>query len=109
MKQKNKDLYRYHQQLQGGSNDIVFHLLTGRIKDFYKNNGLRINTLLEKIEKMQREFFQYGEDGFVKFQKVPVPNSEEMADEPVIQEGKSYDDYIAQFNELMERDTTIVF
>ena len=96
---KNKDLYKYHLELEESKNTVYANLLRGRIADFYKNNGIRINTIMSNINALQKDYFVL-ENGVVKQDENKIP---------VMNEGRLFDEYVSKFDALMESDCTIVF
>lgn len=98
---KNKNLYQFHLQLEEMKNSVVFQLLFGRIKDFYKNNSLKINSIIGKLNVLRDEFFEVDENGKTKTSGEPLA--------PVMKEGKTYEEYTVKFDELMEMDCVIKF
>jgi hypothetical protein len=108
---KYKNLYRYHLQIVDSQNndDVIIHLLKGRINDFYKHNGVRLNSMLDKIQAMQKEYFQFDETGKVKTEDKPIGETGETSNDPVMLEGKTYVEYLRKYNELMDTDCVINF
>jgi len=101
---KNKDLYRFHLELEDLKNSVYYHLMRGRISDFYKNNGLRVNSMLANINALQTDYFVF-ENGIVKTEiKIGEENHT-----PVMNEGKGYSEYVSKFDALMDSDCTIIF
>ncbi len=98
---KNKNLYQFHLQLEEMKSNVIFQLLFGRIKDFYKNNSLKINAIGEKLNIIRSEFFEFDENGKVKQTGEPLA--------PIIKEGKTYEEYMLKFEELMNQDCVIKF
>ncbi len=98
---KNKDLYSFHLQLKGLETNIIYQLIFGKIKDFYKHNSIRINTLIEKITAMQDDYFVLDAEGKVQQEGEPL--------QPIMKEGKTYDEYLEKYNELMEKECPIKF
>lgn len=86
------------------------HLFRSKLQDFYKNNGIRIETLSEKIQKLQEEFFviisnqiQMNEPLTDKDGK-PIGNTDPT---PKLQSGKTMTDFQEKFKEIMIQPTTI--
>ncbi len=107
---KNALLYKLHRQLHEAkeNEDVVYFLLGSRIKDFYKNNGIKINVILDKIMKIQEMYFVMENDK-VKMEKRKLSEHAPETDEPVMQIGKVYEDYLTAYNELMAQDCVIKF
>lgn len=103
---KNKNLYQFHLQLQDLESNILFHLFKSRINDFYKHNGIRIQTICDKLTSLQKEYFVL-EDGKVKMSDSET--NESGAEEPITNEGKTFEEYMEKYTELMETNCTIIF
>jgi len=101
---KNKDLYSFFLELQNSSNSIFVHLLRAKVAEFKKQNKMRFNILLEKLETLQREFFEFEDEKNVKYEV-----SETGEKKPVMLEGKLWDDYMALYGDLMDKDVPIIF
>lgn len=72
-----------------------------KIKQFYVDNAIRINTLNEKISKMQREFFVIEEGDKIRHE------GEGKDRKPVMQEGKTREEFEAKFNDLLNLEVEI--
>ena len=104
---QNKNLYKYHLELEELKTSVFNFLFKSRIGEFYKNNGLRINTLMESINNLQKDYFVFEAEGTPLARiKMNLENSEPM---PVLKEGKTMEDYNKDFDELMNKECTIVF
>jgi hypothetical protein len=77
----NAELWQYHTDIQT-MNPTVRMLLKGRIAEFYKQNGIRIKTLSEKINKLQENHF--------------------------VSEGKTLADFEKAFHELMQQGGLVI-
>lgn len=105
---KNKNLYQFHLQLEQMRESVLYFLLKGRIADFYKYNSVKLNSIIDRMRKLQEEYFVM-EDERVKMTPLEVTNDVRKEPEPIMQEGKTYEEYLAKYNELMEKDCTIKF
>lgn len=105
---QNKNLYKFHLELEELKTSVFNFLFKSKIVDFYKNNGLRINTLMEKINEIQKEYFEFEAEG-TPLARIKMNIQENSEPLPVLKEGKTMDMYNAAFDELMNRETTIVF
>lgn len=103
---KNKVLYKYHLQLQEAHGDVMAFLLGSRIKDFYKNNGLKIQSIVDKIASLQKKYFVIENDR-VKMEKIKKEGSEDEIDSPVMLPEMLYDNFMKEYTELMEMDCLI--
>jgi len=99
---KNKNLYAYHLEIQGWRGSVMFHFQASRIKNFYDKNAVRLNILLEKLDKLQQKYFVISPNNELVMQ-VEDPNT------PVLLEGMLKEDYDKEYAELMERDIQIIF
>ncbi len=105
---KNKDLYNYHLQLEQLKSNVIYQLLRGRVQEFYRHNGLRLNTLTEKLQKLQDDFFVIINNN-IQYTKEVIDGEETGKDTPVMQDGKLFSDYTEKYNEIMEKDCQINF
>lgn len=96
----NRNLYGYHQQIEGLNGSIFELFMRGKIADFKKNNGIRINTLLEKMKAIQAEYFIIENDE-VKFEMI------EGKKKFILLEGKTQDGFDEAVNELMDKPCAI--
>lgn len=85
MNSNNALLYKLHRQLNEAqqNEDVVYYLLGGRIRDFYKHNEIKINVILETIIKLQEMYFVM-EDGVVKLEKRKLSEDGPETNEPVM-------------------------
>ena len=97
----NRQLWQYHQDIQT-MNPTVIMLMKNRIKEFYKNNGIRIKTITEKIFKLQAEYFEIDEDKRIKTVEV------EGTKTPVLIHGKTVEIYNEAMKNLMEQENLII-
>ncbi len=98
---KNEQLYRYHieiQQLQQTS--ALGFLLKGRINDFYKENKIRIDALIEKLKQIQHEFLVHDENDLPKFEGIGNDRKATMI------EGKTIDEFNRLTKELMDMNVS---
>jgi len=105
---KNKHLYQYHIQLEQLKGNIIYELLGGRIRDFYKNNRVKLQSIIDKLHHLQEEFFVIENDK-VKMTPLEVTDNVRKEPEPVMLEGKTFKEYEVKYNELMEKDCIIKF
>lgn len=96
---KNKTLYQYHLELETLKPHVLYFLFRNRIDQFYKNNVIRLNSLLKKLDDIQEKYFVI-ENGKVKQEGEPLM--------PVMKEGMLFDEYNKEFTELMEKDIPIL-
>lgn len=100
MNATNKTLLLMHQEIQKmqGSVNGLFH--KGKIKQFYNDNGLRIDTLQEKMRKLQSSFFVIENEQIKK-------EGEGKDSQPVLQEGKDRKEFDEKFEKLMNEEVQI--
>lgn len=128
-----QQLIQYHNQIIDIQNKghVLELLLRRKIIDFYQNNGIRLKSVLDESDKILNEHFVVDE-GKVKMKKVmvevpaapytpevlswwdrnikgkkvspaPQPTFKEE-DKPIMQDGKTMDDYqkaMAEFNQKL--------
>lgn len=100
----NKKLYQLYNEVQQMKGTAFGHLLKGRIADFEKNNGIRINTLCEKIRNVRSSHFILDKDLNVQYH----PAEEGKAPEPIMVEGKTKEMADKAYNDLMDEPTIII-
>lgn len=105
---QNKQLYKFHLELDELKTSVFNFLFKSKISDFYKNNGLRINTLMDNINKLQMAFFEFEAEG-TPLARIKMSTNENNEPVPVLKEGNTMEEYNAAFDELMNRETTITF
>lgn len=107
----NIDLWEFHLYYQNMQPPLKF-LLKNKLNKFYKNNGMRIETIASEIGKIQAEQFEM-ENGQIKMKEpllnesgAPVnPNAEPL---PLYKEGFNDTSFGEAFNRLMSLPTVIV-
>lgn len=95
----NEQLYRFHieiQQLQRTS--AIGFLLKGRINDFYKENNIRIQTLVEKLQQIQKDNLVCDANGMPKF------NDKKEAE---LLEGCTMEEFNRLTKEVMDRKVAV--
>ena len=98
----NRILLAWHNELESLKSSVLYILLKGRINEFYKENGIRISTLFEKIKKLQDEYFVI-EGGEVKSE------GEGSDRKPVCVEGKSLEDFTKEMEALLNSPIQVIF
>lgn len=99
---KNENLYSYHLEIQGWKGSIMAEFNKGKIKNFYEKNSVRLNLLLERLDKLQVKYFEIDEKNKI----VMMPDD---PTKPKMKEGMLFEDYEKDHNELMNRDIEIIF
>lgn len=92
----NENLYAMHLEIQSLGKGVLGLLLRTQINNFYHKNGIRVNTLTEKITANQKEHCEF-EEGKIKM----------VEDKAVFLEGKTIDMLNEKYKELMEKQITI--
>lgn len=93
----NRQLWNYHVELNKISQSAIFFLLRSRINDFYKEYGIRIDTLNNKIKAIEKTYFLHEGDKL----QMSAPTEKE-ASSPILNEGKTHDDFNKEINELLD-------
>lgn len=97
-----KTLLAMHEEIQKLQGSVLGLFMRNKINDFYKNNGLRIDTFYKNRKKLQLEYFQIEEDG------ERIKKEGEGADsKPMMKEGKDRKEFDDKFEELMNQELTI--
>lgn len=94
----NAQLLRYHNEIMRMQGSVLEVFLDSKIKEFYKNNIIRINTLTEKLNALSGEYLK-------------MEGGKAIYDEnknPISLEGKSLDEYHQKVKELMSQEINIV-
>lgn len=94
--QKGAMLNNHHEIQSYGP--MMQHFNRSKIKEFYNNNEIRINTIIEERNKLLLEYYQVDE------------NKNILLDENkkrVLQEGKTEEEYEAAFKKLMAEETVL--
>jgi hypothetical protein len=90
MQLTNNQLYSYHKELESWKGSVLELFNRVKIKEFYRYNAFRIETLERKLNDMQRKYFVI-ENEETKYE----------GDKPVMLEGLTLEDYTSELNELM--------
>lgn len=96
------NLYAYNQEIQNMKGSVLEKFFRGKIDEFYKHNGLRINTMLEKLRHISADFFEMTED-----EKQIKTIDKDGVKTPVMLEGKTTEDYNAKVNEYLAKEVPI--
>lgn len=100
MQGTNRQLLSLHREAQTMTGLIaIFN--RSKIKQFYGDNVIRINTLNEKISKIQREFLVIEEGDKIRHE------GEGNDRKPVIQEGKTREEFEAKLKDLLDLEIEI--
>lgn len=93
----NANLHQFHNEIQSWNGSVLSEFNRQKIKDFYKHNGAKIDTLTKKMQDLTREYFEVENDS--------VKLNEEK--KPVLLEDKTMEGYTREFTELMGRSIEI--
>jgi hypothetical protein len=97
----NADLFAYHNEIQGWKTSVLYRFLKSRIDNFYNKNQIRLNILIDKLNRLQERYFVM-ENGVVQTEK-------NDANKPLVKEGLVYEDYLKEFTDLMNINVEIIF
>lgn len=92
-------LLNYHKQIQGMKGTIYEEFHAPKIREFYRNNGIRIDGINHEIDSLKKSYFVI-EDDKIKFEK-----TEEGKNQPVLQDGKTMDEYNKALTDLLNTET----
>ena len=103
--QQNKDLIRYHQEIQQWQNagSVLVEFNRSKIKSFYNENSIRLNTCFEKIDKLRMEFLELDEKNQIKW------SGEGQDKKPIFKEGKTQEEFDKLYNAIMDGEIQIKF
>ncbi len=94
----NERLYAYHQELlQISGQSILGILMKSKIAKFYKDNGIRIDTLIEKLKALNKEYVQFTDDGVMMMN----------GDKPKMRIGKEFDEFDIAVKKLQQTKVAI--
>lgn len=108
----NAQLYQLFQEWAQLNRGLLGALLSSKLREFYKNNHLRYQSILEGLSKLEQKYFEQKEDanatfGFrTVFREQEVEGKKLMA--PVLLEGMSLEDYEKEKQEFLNESTVIV-
>ena len=91
-------LFQYNQELDQMQNSVIYHINRGRIADFYKENRVYIQSILDDIRTIQKAYFTFDENDRIVF------SGEGNDRKPVFVEGKSDIGYQKQWDILMAQN-----
>ena len=97
----NQILLNYHGEAQRMNGTLRGEFDRNKLKEFYRNNGIRINAVIEKVNALHEKYFIF-EGKEVKFE------GDGKERKPVMKEGMVMVDYEKEFKELMEKPCNIV-
>lgn len=95
-----RQLFAWHQEIQSMNGSIHHIFNRSKIKEFYNDNGIRIDTMFKKLKEIQTEYFVIENEQIKK-------EGEGKDAKPVVQEGKTREEFDKKFNELMDSEITV--
>lgn len=107
----NQNLLDFHHEIQSwyASGSVLPFLNRSKIKEFYKINDVKIDTLQKKIEAIYQNYFVYETvDGDANKQKVKFVG-EGKERKPVFLLGKKEDDFQKELSDLTSVKININF
>lgn len=98
----NRTLYTYNQEIHNMSGSILEKFHAGKINQFYKDNGIRVNTLMARLTAIAEDHYKF-ENGQIKH--IAVDGKQV----PVLLPGKTTEEYNSKTNEYLDKETSITF
>ena len=95
----NQALYKYHLDItamNGSVHGLFFH---SKISEFYKNNSLRINSLLASLNALRKKYMQIDSEGNTLMGEDKIP---------LFIEGMTKEDYAKEHTDIMRAQTILV-
>lgn len=109
----NAQLYQLFQEWGQLNRGLIGIMFASKLREFYKNNHLRYQTLLEDLSRLEQGFFEQQEDEKATFGKRTVFREQEVDGKkmmlPVLLEGMKLEEYEKAKRELLNQPTVIVF
>lgn len=112
-----KELLSYHNEYLQSQNSFYARLLRSRVQDFYKNNGTRVNSYIDKIKALHAKYYELDEKGERNMREVeiPIPDGAPEGTEPkkkreyILLEGMTVEKYTEEYNELLLQPCLIIW
>lgn len=95
----NLQIYKFHLEIVEMKGSVREMFFRNKISEFYKNNSLRLNSLLSLLDKIRNKYFETDENRNTKVGEDGLP---------VFKEGLLKEDYEKEHTELMRTKTVIV-
>lgn len=109
----NAHLYQLFEDFNQLNRGLLGVLLKSKLREFYANNLLRYNTILETLSRIEEDYFEMVDDP--KAIRGKRPKVEKIEEEgkgarmvAVLLEGKTLEEYQVEMNEYMQQPTVIV-
>jgi hypothetical protein len=85
---------------------VIAYLLMPKIRQWEKDNMVRVNSILEKMKAIDMEYWQHTAiDGRIEYTMVDGENGKR---EPVLKEGKTREDFESAYKDLLSQETSMV-
>ncbi len=101
----NEKLLKVNSEIEQITSTAVGMLLAGRVSDFYKNNGVRIKAVQERITDMQKKHLVF-EEGKIKFPERKEGDTSPMV--PVFKIGHSDAELQKEYREFMDLTCEVI-
>lgn len=99
----NRTLYGFYLEIQQMRGSVILHLLKPQAEGFLKGNQNRINHVIDYLNKLQQEFFEFDGD---KIRMLPSALGQRA--QAVYKPGKTKDEYQKLYNAFMDQKQMIV-
>jgi len=113
MNNTNAQLYQLFVEWGQLNRGLLGALLASKLREFYKNNHLRYQSILEGLSRIEHKYFEQKEDENATFGKRTLFREEEVngkkAMVPVLLEGMTLEGYEKEKQEFLNEPTVIVF
>lgn len=106
----NRHLLTFHDELQRMSGSILGLFLRSKIRQFYNDNNIRLESLFKKMTIIKEEHFEIEEEGDYKKVKMHTPEPIDgvaQQPKPVMKKDKTEEGYTKALDELMEEEVNI--
>ena len=103
MQVTNRMLLQLHQQRNDLTQQqpLLAILLGSKLRQFDNSNGIRIHSLIKKLNKIENEYFVHENDR-VKYE------GEQGKEQPVLLEGKTREDFDKTINQILDKEIQII-
>ena len=108
--QTNRTLLQFNDECQRMQGTIIGEFFRPKIRQFYNDNNIRLDTLFKKMTALKEEHFEIEGEGDYKRVKTYTPEPIDgvaQQPKPVMKTDKTEDDYTKAFNELMDGEVNI--
>jgi len=98
----NAQLFSYHQEAENAKGTFMGQMVRARVAEWYKRNGGKLKTLFEALQDLQSRYY------VMEGNRIKLDGTDENA-KPIFLEGKTTEEWEAEFNELMKKQTTVTW